>query len=370
MLSLIQNELSPQAISKIGDTIGESPENTKSALGAAVPAVLGSLIGKANASPDGATQIFNALQQRPGERMDSLSSMVGGGAQAQPGAGSLLNTLFGSRLVPIAEFISGHAGIKSSSAMSLLGMAAPLVMGTLHKQVSSENLDAAGLGQLLNSQAGHLKEVMPTGLANTLGIGSLLSGAKDTTRVLTDAPLPAEASMPSAPEGPTPQRTGGGLKWAAALVLVGVLAFWALSKSNNPPASGGTADPTETQSGHSFKTPDLSFLKLPPGSTGDKMAKAISSGNWKQTFDLSDLSFDRSGRLEDSTTTDLKQIGSILEAAPNLNLSITGYGATQDEGAAKADSIKSALNTAGISSDRLITRGEIGSDVPKVRFMK
>src|SRR6185312_3618171 len=106
ILSLIQSQLSPQAIGQISNTVGESPENTKSALGTAVPAVLGSLIGKANASPDGATQIFNTLQQHQGSWMDSISSTLSSGAQAQTGTGSLLNSILGSRLGPVAEFIS------------------------------------------------------------------------------------------------------------------------------------------------------------------------------------------------------------------------------------------------------------------------
>src|SRR6185312_9210689 len=98
ILSLIKSQLPPQAISQISNTIGESPENTKSALGAAFPAILGSLLGKANASPDGTTQVFNALQQRQGNWTDTIGSMLSGGAsgaQAQSGTGSLLNSLLG-----------------------------------------------------------------------------------------------------------------------------------------------------------------------------------------------------------------------------------------------------------------------------------
>ena len=38
ILSLIQSQLSPQAMSQISNTVGESPESTKAALGTAVPA--------------------------------------------------------------------------------------------------------------------------------------------------------------------------------------------------------------------------------------------------------------------------------------------------------------------------------------------
>ncbi len=374
ILSLIQSQLSPEAIGQISNTVGESPESTKTALGAAVPAVLGSLLGKANASPDGATQIFNTLQQGQGSWMNSIGSMLSGGAnaaQAQSGTGNLLNSLLGSKLGPIAEFISGHSGIRSSSAMSLLGMAAPLVMGTLGKAVTSGGLGAAGLGQLLNSQAGHLKDALPSGLANTLGLGSLLSGAHDTTRVPTDTPRADYASAGVPTGSVAPKRTGNALKWAVPLLAVGALALWALShNSDKAPAVGGAADVSQTQAGHATSMPDLSSLNLPPGSVAEKIANAAKSGDWTQKFEVPNLNFDNAGHLADSSSADLQQIGSVMKAAPNLKLSITGYGATDEEGAAKANSIKSILTSAGISPDRVLARGNTGSEMPSLRVMK
>lgn len=376
ILSLIQSQLSPEAIGQISNTVGESPESTKTALGAAVPAIMGSLLGKANASPDGATQIFNTLQQGQGGWMNSISSMLSGGANAAQaqggtGTGSLLSSLLGSKLGPIAEFISGHAGIRSSSAMSLLGMAAPLVMGTLGKQVTSGGLGAAGLGQLLNSQAGFLKDAMPSGLANTLGLGSLLSGAHDTTRVATDTPRAAYASAGVPTGSEAPKRTGNALKWAVPLLAIGALALWALSRnSEKAPAVGGAADVSQTQAGHAMSMPDLSSLNLPPGSVAEKIANAAKSGDWTQKFELPNLNFDNAGHLADSSSADLQQIGTLMKAAPDLKLSITGYGATDEEGTAKANSIKSILTSAGISPDRVLARGNTGSEMPSLRVMK
>lgn len=373
ILSLIQSQLSPQAVSQVSNTVGESPENTKSAIGTAVPAVLGSLLGKANASPDGATQIFNLLKQGEGGWMDSISGLLSGGAgaaqPAQSGTGSLLNSLLGSKLGPVTEFIATHCGIRGSSAMSILGMAAPLVMGTLGKQVSSQGLGAAGLGQLLNSQADHLKDALPSGLANTLGVGSLLSGAHDTTRVPTET-RPAYAPSPSVPVGSVAPRPGNALKWAIPLVVAAGLALWALSHKSEKPAVGGSADYTTTQTGHGMHTPDLSRLNLPPGSLADRIAKSISSGDWNQKFDLQELNFDGTGRLTDSANSQLQQIGTVLKSAPGVRVAITGYGVTPEEGAAKANSIKSSLASIGVGGDRILARGETGSGTPNLRLIK
>jgi hypothetical protein len=379
ILSLIKSQLPPQAISQISNTIGESPENTKSALGTAFPAVLGSLLGKANASPDGATQIYNTLQQNQGSWTDSIGSMLSGGttgttgAPAQTGSGSLLNSLLGSKLGPVAEFISGHTGIKSSSATSLLGMAAPIVMGILGKQVTSQGLGAAGLGQLLNSQAEHLKDALPAGLANTLGIGSLLSGSHDTTRVPTDASQATYTAPRGVPVGrAAPQHKSSPLTWAVPLIVAVALALWAFSRNANrrAPAVGGTQDYVQTQAGHGASMPDLSHLNLPPGSIADRIANAVKSGDWSQKFDLQNLNFDSTGHLTDSSSSELKEIGSVMKAAPNLKLSVTGYGPTADEGTAKANSIKSAITATGISEERIITHGNTGSEAPSLKVSK
>jgi len=126
--------------------------------------------------------------------------------QSQAAGSSILNSLLGSKLGGVSDFIASHCGIKSSSAASILGMAAPLVMGTLGKHAASQGLGAAGLGQLLNSQAEHLKDAIPSGLANTLGIGNLLSGTPIPTG--TVAPEPAyqhAAHRPSATAQQRPQ---------------------------------------------------------------------------------------------------------------------------------------------------------------------
>src|SRR6185369_5760083 len=149
ILSLIQNQLSPETIGQISTAVGESPEGTKSALGTAFPALLGSLLGKANSSPSGVTDIFNMLKQgqTQGGWSDAIGNVMGGlsGGAPQAANQSLLSSLLGSKLGPVADFIASRCGIRGSSATSLLGMAAPLLMGTIGKQVSSQGLGAAGL---------------------------------------------------------------------------------------------------------------------------------------------------------------------------------------------------------------------------------
>jgi hypothetical protein len=371
LLSLIENQLSPQTITPISNAIGESPEATKTALGTAAPGILGSLLGKVG-SPNGATDLFNMLKQGSsrGAWSDNISELAQGMGGGAPSASqqSLLGSLLGSKLGPVADFISGHAGVRSGSAMSLLGMAAPLVMGTLSKQVSSQGLSAGGLGQLLSSQIPFLKNALPPGLTNTLGINNILSGAQKIAQ-------PAEAAVRQG----APKAGGGVLKWAGAALLLALIGWLVASHSNRNPV-GGTSDTnygttmgrgSETNlspTGHTYGHPDLSSLNLPPGSIGDNLAKAISSGDWNKSIDLQGVTTDSSGALTDSAKAGVGEIGKVLSAAPNVKVRITGHGATDESGVNEANSIKSALVAAGISGDRISTSGQTGTGSPTLNL--
>lgn len=378
ILSLIENQLSPQTIGPISNAIGETPEATKSALGTAVPGLLGSLLGKVNASPNGATDLFNMLKQgkSQGAWPESASDVAQGVSAGEPPAAqqSLLGSLLGSKLGPVSDFIASRAGIRSGSATSLLGLAAPLLMGTLHKQVSSQNLGAAGLGQMLSSQIPYLKDALPSGLANTLGINNLLSG---TQRVATPV---GEAAYRQATPGRAPG--GGILKWAWVPLLLALAGWFAARHAHQVPAVGGTVETNanaiatgrgyETNlnpTGHGYGNLDFSRLNLTPGGMADELANAISSGDWNKTINLQGFTTDSAGALTDSAKAGIGEISKVLSAAPDAKIQITGHGDTDEAGVKQADSIKSALVSTGVSQDRISTSGHAGSGVPTVNLI-
>jgi OOP family OmpA-OmpF porin len=363
ILSLIQSQLSPQTVGQISNAVGESPEGTKAALGTAFPALLGSLVGKANASPSGVTDIFNMVKQgqSQGGWSDTISSVIGGlsggtaGAE-QPAHQSILNSLLGSKLGAVTDFIASRCGIRGGSAGSLLGMAAPLLMGIIGKQVSSQGLGAAGLGQLLSSQTQYLKDALPSGLANTLGIGSLLSGTHDTQRV----------------ETPFKARGSNVLKWASVALVLALAGWFFANRSHKttPADMGGTTGRTEVTTGRSWQTPDFSNLSLTSGGIADRMAKAITAGDWNKAIDLQGWSFDSTGELADSAKGDIKEIGQVLSSAPSVKLQITGYGETEEAGLSRANGIKSSLIAEGVAESRIATRGQVGAGTPTVNLMR
>jgi hypothetical protein len=389
LLNLIQSQISSQTVGQISNTIGESPEGTKSALGVAFPALLGSLVGKANASPSGATDIFNMIKQgqsQGGGWAESISNAMTGATGAAPGGQSLLNSLLGSKLGPVADFIASKCGIRGSSATSLLGMAGPFLMGIIGKQVTSQGLGASGLGQLLGSQTQFLKDAIPSGLANTLGIGSLLSGAQDTQRVETAAGYsrPAEPSYSRPAEAvhrgeaygrpvETEPRASGSniLKWAW-VPLVLALGGWFIAHRNSQNSEmGGTSEPVRREVGtvRNWKAPDFSSLNLTPGSPADNIAKSITAGDWVKPIDLEGLNFDSTGGLEEAGKAKIQEVGKVLSTA-GVKARVTGFGDTEEAGLARAESIKSTLTSSGVPEERITTRGRAGAGMPTINVLQ
>ncbi len=384
ILSLIQNQLSPQTIQQLSSSLGESPEGTKSALSTALPALLGSLLGKANASPNGATDIFNLLKsgQSTGGWPESVNDAANGlNKGALPVAHqSLLTSLLGSRLGPVADFISSRFGIREGSATSLLGMAAPLLLGTLGKQMSSQGIGASGLGDLLRSQTPYLKEMLPAGLANTLGIGNVLSGATQKVESAGAAASQAasQAGQAAYQTGQSAYRTAtaaapkagsGILKWAW-VPLVALAAWFVASRMHQAPEVGGTADTNQVITGRSVQAPDFSRLNFAPGSLGDTLSKTISSGDWNKTIDLPGFVTDSTGALADQAKAGVRDVASVLSAAPTVKVRIVARGETAEAGLEQASAIKSALVSAGIAEDRIMVNGQTGSGVPSISLFR
>ena len=69
---------------------------------------------------------------------------------------NFLSSIFGTRQGAVADALSQYAGIKSTSASSLLGWVAPIVMGLLGDRVRKDGLSVASLSNWLAGQRGQL----------------------------------------------------------------------------------------------------------------------------------------------------------------------------------------------------------------------
>ena len=78
--------------------------------------------------------------------------------------------------------------------------------------------------------------------------------------------------------------------------------------------------------------------------------------------------FDSAGTMSDAAQGKLKEIGAVLATAPDVNVQITGYGESEEAGMNQANSVKNSLTKTGVSTERISTRGEVGTGAPSLKL--
>ena len=202
LVSVVMQFLTPDMIAKIASALGLDRSVAQKAIAGAVPALLASLADLASA-PNGARQLGNALAQQQAGLLESIKSSIGGSGQSTltEAGSSLLSGLFGGgTLDTMAQSIGKFAGLDGSSSKSLLGMLAPVVLGTLGQQQRSAGLDAGGLASLLGAQKDQIAAAIPSGLADQLSAAGLIDRAAGTVRSGTAAASAAGSRIAGASE--------------------------------------------------------------------------------------------------------------------------------------------------------------------------
>ena len=160
ILDLLNGPLGKTLIQGVSQQFSMDEGTTQKALGTAMPLILGAMKNNASTT-DGATGLLGALnkENHNGGIMDSLTSILGGSNVddnvMQDGAG-ILGHVFGGKENNVAQAVSKSSGIDLGSAMNILKVAAPVLMGALGKQAKSQNVtDQNGLGSLLGGMLGN-----------------------------------------------------------------------------------------------------------------------------------------------------------------------------------------------------------------------
>src|SRR5215813_4874733 len=186
LLATLMNYFTPEVLQQLSGLTGESPANTQRAVEGAIPTLLAG-VTNFSASGDGATQLANLLSQGNYESLlTNVSGLLSGGDATQnliTSGQNILRTLFDGKLSAVTDLIANSSGIKSTSASSLLSIAAPLLLGVLGKEKAAQGLGVTGLTRLLLGQKDQITRLAPTGLASIFGLSSLAnlgSGFADT----------------------------------------------------------------------------------------------------------------------------------------------------------------------------------------------
>ena len=169
IVDLVKDQLTSQVLGSLGSLVGTNEAQTKAATAAAVPAMLGGLAKLAGTS-QGAGQLASALGGLDLGMLGNLAGVLGGSnaSKMSDKGGSLLGTLFGNSATSmIVETLASFLGIKGGIARSMLSYLAPVVLGTVAKQLTSsgKSIDAAGIQSLFADQSRNIQSALPAGLS-------------------------------------------------------------------------------------------------------------------------------------------------------------------------------------------------------------
>ncbi|MDP4261410.1 MAG: OmpA family protein [Bacteroidota bacterium] len=383
LLDTAKNYFTPDFVNQASSGLGESSTGISKALSGIIPTELAGILRKATSGSEGENSVYTVTKEAAVALPSSPSFSSLSNLPARTGQGNFLSNLFGDKQPGIASMISKFAGIKDSSASSLMNMGLPAIMGLLGKHAEQNHMSASGLSGFLSSQKDQILQAMPSGLsslAGMTGLGGVKSGVVNRSE---------EAVKKS-----------GRLKWIMILlvVLVGIALVWFFTRESNktptniPPTEstvGAKTDNTRTVSAVPATTaPELIKVKLPngielnayKGGIEDQLVTFL-SGNWTSMsddalkakwFDFDNLNFNTgSAILTPESATQLNNIAQVLKAFPAAKIKIGGYTDASGNAAAnkklsqdRADAARSGLIRLGVGAQVIGAEG-YGSEFAK-----
>jgi outer membrane protein OmpA-like peptidoglycan-associated protein len=232
---------------QLSASLDESEDTTRTAVRTVGPSLLAALMQQAT-TPSGRADLFRAVGS---DRVDAgivgkLGSILGNRGTAESmlrDGGSLLGSLLGDRSSALGTAISEVTGVRPNSAMSLLSIGMPLMLGALRKHATGANLDASGLASALFSQRGALEKAGLDGrITSALGVGSLsslLSAVPDLRASQTTETRPPPSTLGRQTEHK--RRTWWPWAAAAGVAMLALLLF-----ANRPRDTAETARAIES----------------------------------------------------------------------------------------------------------------------------
>lgn len=233
--SSLNGLLTPDFVSQTADSLGEKGSSVSKAMSVIFPALIGSLGDHAD-DPGFMSSVYEqvaAPENDPGI-LSNPARLLGKAAMALPAmvlGSKFLKMMFGPKVEDLGHDVSGYAGVRDESAKSMLGIAAPLVLGALGRVVRAGNMNVAALARLLRGESREAHQLLPGALAHLERYSSI-------------PPAPATAQVYQVGDRPVhyehAEETRSKLwRWVVPLMLAAA-AIWLLSTFLSRP--GGPSD--------------------------------------------------------------------------------------------------------------------------------
>jgi len=188
LVSLVIAFLTPDLIGRIATAVELDRNKAQFAIRSAVPALLAAFNDTAT-QPGGAQKLADAA----GQQTSTLRNFVrvhASGAQSslfEEGSRMLLSLVGARNQNALTEAIATFTGLEQGATGSLLGLLAPIVMGTIAKHQGTRSLDANGIAKLFASQKDNIADALPSSLGIMLSGTGLLNSLSGASRTATTA---------------------------------------------------------------------------------------------------------------------------------------------------------------------------------------
>jgi outer membrane protein OmpA-like peptidoglycan-associated protein len=330
LLASLTGLLTPDLVGKAASFLGDSEPAVSKGMGAVFPVLLSSLANRSSDSAFAST-LYNLVRDpaNDGSLLSNIGSLLAPGAASSPmGAlgGKLLASLFGNNLGNLASSLGGYAGVKPSSASSMLSFAAPLVLSLLGKAVKSGNLSLSSLVGLLTGQKSTYQAALPGPLS----------------RLESYFAAPATERYVAPPPPPEPKSSIW--RWLLPL-LIALALLWLLSRCMGGKEETTTMAPTPAPA---VVEPAPAPEPMPAPMAEPELPLA----NYYFDVDKFELPVAREGSLE--------AVIAYLQANPTAVASVSGYhdptgdAAHNEELARKrAQAVKDAMMAAGVPESQI-----------------
>ena len=145
---LLNQTIGSGEIEQMSRVIDADPQQTGTAVSAALPLILGGLSRNA-ASGDGVSSLLGALDRdHDGSVLDDVMGHLGQGGNVQ--GDGILSHVFGNGRSVVEQGVSRASGLDMSKVAQLLPLLAPIVMGALGRARQNKQIDEGSLPGVLN----------------------------------------------------------------------------------------------------------------------------------------------------------------------------------------------------------------------------
>ncbi|MFD2933066.1 DUF937 domain-containing protein [Spirosoma flavum] len=374
LFATLTSVLSSEILSRIATYIDEPIEKTGKAVDGLVYTIVGGLM-KRTTSEIGVNQLYNHIQKGryDGAALDNLGTVLRDPAHTNTlitQGNDVISHLLPAMKSSIGSMISGYAGIRNSSAISLLGLTTTIVLQVLGKQVKEQKLDADGLASTLFAEREAFVNIVPgefmPQLVEKVGLQQIVSGLAAPARRTAVEPAGRSVTTATRPAvnydlaDDSDSDNGALTKWGVGALIAVALAFGGYYLyQNTQKYSNGQEEVTDVTSTtndtlqadtvtRSLEVPREQAVKTVPKSTSVStvasttgLATAATSSNLTlqmtpylgnaalpkgRVFPLTGIAFQPGSlSMTPSSQAIISELTTILKTYPRLQVMLVGY---------------------------------------------